>query len=40
MAERTAATMTTSSSFFARTAALPEGKVEALWVVVAMAMVV
>lgn len=36
MAERTAATMTTSLSFFARTAALPEGKVEALWMVIAM----
>jgi hypothetical protein len=36
MAERTDATMTTSLSFFAKTAALPEGKVEALWVVVTM----
>jgi hypothetical protein len=36
MAERTAATMTTSFSFFARTAALPEGKEGALWMVVAM----
>jgi hypothetical protein len=36
MAERTAATITTSLSFFARTATLPEGKVEALWMVVAM----
>jgi hypothetical protein len=31
--------MTTSLSFFARTAALPEGKVEALWMVVAMPIV-
>ena len=36
MAERTAATMTTSLSFFARTAALPEGKTEVPWIVVAM----
>jgi hypothetical protein len=36
MAERTAATMTTSLSFFARTAALPDGKVEVLGLVVAM----
>jgi hypothetical protein len=39
MAERTAATMTTSLSFFARTAALPEGKVGAFWMVVAMPIV-
>ena len=36
MAERTAATMTTSLSFFARTAALPVGEVEVLWLVIAM----
>jgi len=39
MAERTAATMTTSSSFFVKTAALPEGKVEALCIAVAMPIV-
>jgi hypothetical protein len=33
MAERTAATMTTSLSFFARIAALPEDKVDVLWMV-------
>jgi hypothetical protein len=40
IAERTAATMTTSLSVFARTAALPEGKVWALWVMAGMCSVV